>query len=125
MPCTFYFPILAYEFWNYDDRSSQLVKFGILVIWEMQGMTAMDVYNHTMKQWKKAGDKTLYEAMETPDKFYKVRPARLHFICECGSYWKNDVRNDEPLYYGTMMTAHHSKDVHKWLACRTLNMRCY
>ena len=95
-----------------------------MVIWEMQGMTAMDVYRHKMKQWRKAGDKfTIHEAMETPDKFYKVRPTRLQLICECGSYWKSDVRNHETLYYGTMMTAHHTKDVHKWLACRSKKMR--
>jgi hypothetical protein len=41
-----------------------------MVIWEMQGKTAMDVYRHKMKQWRKAGDKfTIHEAMETPDKF--------------------------------------------------------
>jgi hypothetical protein len=71
-------------------------------IWELQGMSAIEVCNHKMKQWKnaeKAGT-PVSQTMKKPDKFYEVRPARLHSNFECGSYWDIDVRYDAPHYLG-------------------------
>jgi hypothetical protein len=91
MPCTLHFPTIANVFWIYDDRSSYLLKIGIMVIWEMQGKTAVEVYKHKMNQWKQArGNVPIYETLIAPDKLYKVRPTRFQIFCEWGGH--GDVR---------------------------------